>query len=314
MGQRSSKALSAADVACPPQWLPVVLMTAVSRSALVQYTPDQADWSTFQSKPLAVSSITAHDPDSIGWITAAKWKEAEWDGTIYNPSQMSRLDFSKVICPDSNLRGIRELFYDTNPFANNTNPTKAEVDEWHRVAINHVRALVNYTGEDRQVKKDHCTFARALWGDERKFSTKWDAKYSEGELDSPAGPCKHRRNPNMHCGATFLPDASDQASYLPDGHDACTITAGSEGVQRYLKSDIPWSVPPCVTHSIPTHSFHRAPIPSPSAGLSSGVVPCAQPWNRKVSGEQTVFPFSTEKCLASASGTVTPAIRITTRF
>ena len=176
---------------------------------VTSYTPDQANWSTFQSKPLAVSSITAHDPDSIGWISTEAWAGAEWDGTIYNPSQMTKQEFVNAICPgDDRIRGIRELFYSTNPFANNTNPTKAEVDEWHRIAINHVRALIGYTSEDRQVKKDHCLFARALWDDERKFSTKWDAKYP-GRFDSAAGPCVG--GSNLHCGASFIPDANDQA-------------------------------------------------------------------------------------------------------
>ena len=48
----------------------VYLLAAASD--LVQFTPDQAHWSTFQSKPLAVSSITAHDPDSIGWAAWSK--------------------------------------------------------------------------------------------------------------------------------------------------------------------------------------------------------------------------------------------------
>tara|TARA_B100000795_G_C22645414_1_gene378140 strand:- start:79 stop:198 length:120 start_codon:yes stop_codon:yes gene_type:complete len=36
----------------------VLLCLLAAASALVQFTPDQADWSTFQSKPLAASSIT----------------------------------------------------------------------------------------------------------------------------------------------------------------------------------------------------------------------------------------------------------------
>ena len=66
-----------------------------------------------------------------------------------------------------------------------------------------------------QVKQDHCMFARALWGDERKFSTTWDAKYP-GRLDSAAGPCVGGNN--AHCGASFIPDADDQAPpTTPDG-------------------------------------------------------------------------------------------------
>eukprot|EP00964_Phaeocystis_antarctica_P008671 scaffold4693_cov73-Phaeocystis_antarctica.AAC.1 len=194
---------------CTPSPQPSPPSLSPSPSALVQYTPNQADWSTFQSKPLASSYITAHDPDSIGWISAEAWADAEWDGTTYNASQMSKNDFVAALCPSvDRLRGIREVFYATNPFADNENPTKAEVDEWHRVAINHARALIGYTSEDRQVKKDHCMFARALWGAERRFSTTWDAKYP-GVFDSAAGPCFG--GTNGHCGASFLPDANDQA-------------------------------------------------------------------------------------------------------
>ena len=51
---------------------------------------------------------------------------------------MDHSDFVAAICPSVDLiRGIREVFYQHNPFADNANPTKAEVDEWHRIAINH---------------------------------------------------------------------------------------------------------------------------------------------------------------------------------
>jgi hypothetical protein len=208
-------------------------------SELTQYTPDQADWSTFATKPIEGGSM-AHDPDSVHWITPEDWEASEWDGTVYDPSTMTREEFAEAICPSvDRVRGIREVFYANQPFADNQNPTKAELDEWHRIAINHVRALVGYTSEDRQVKKDHCMFARALWGDERQRSTMWDAEYP-GEEGSAFGPCQEGTNP--HCGATFLPDAEDQAPYLPEGHAPCTTEPGSEGIFSGPKSNIPWSI------------------------------------------------------------------------
>jgi len=206
----------------------------------VQFTPDQADWSSFEAKIAAVSSITGHDPDGIGWIRASSWQAAIWDGIPYNPSEMSRSQLAAAICPSGDtIRGIREVFYEHNPFADNSNPTKAEVDEWHRIAINHVRALVGYTDPDRQVKKDHCMFARSLWGQQRKFTQQWDTEYP-GQDGSAYGPCQG--GGNSHCGATFLPSAEDQEEFLPEGHDACTRTAGAEGVFSASKSDIPWSI------------------------------------------------------------------------
>jgi hypothetical protein len=83
---------------------------------------------------------------TLGRAAAAQARaraEAEWDGTIYNPSKMSHDEFVQAICPSvDRVRGIREVFYQHQPFADNANPTKAEVDEWHRIAINHLRSLI----------------------------------------------------------------------------------------------------------------------------------------------------------------------------
>ena len=209
-------------------------------SNLVQYTPDQANWETFANKPLQGGVNTAHDPDGVGWITESQWAEAEWDGTIYNPSEMTREEFYKALFPYPDVvRGLREVYYEQQPFADVTNPTKAEVDEWHRIAINHIRALVGYTSEDRQVQKDHCLFVRALWGDQRKYTTMWDDKYP-GDEGSAKGPCQN--STNAHCGASFLPDAEDQAPYLPDDYSVCNLPSGAEGVSSAPKSNIPWSI------------------------------------------------------------------------
>ncbi|MBN2823752.1 MAG: hypothetical protein JXQ76_00390 [Campylobacterales bacterium] len=213
---------------------------ATNTTSLEQYTPNKANWETFSTKPFESGINTSHDPDGVGWLSADSWENAKWDGTIYNPETMTRAQLTKAICPSGDqIRGIRELFYQHNPFADNNNPTKAEVDEWHRIAINHIRALVGYTDENRQVKKDHCMFARALWGQERKYTTKWDDKYP-GTEGSAYGPCQNSNN--AHCGATFIPDYEDQIPYLPEGHLGCSIAAGAEGVSSAPKSNIPWSI------------------------------------------------------------------------
>ena len=205
-----------------------------------QYTPEQANWDSFSSKPFVNGVNEGHDPDGVSWISQEQWEASKWDGTAYNPSTMNHNDFVQAICPSvDRVRGIREVFYQHKPFADNMNPTKAEVDEWHRIAINHIRALVGYTQEDRQVKKDHCMFARALWGDERKYTTFWDEAYP-GTPGSAAGPCQG--SSNAHCGATFIPDLLDQASYLPEGHTGCGLQQGAEGIFPGPKSNIPWSI------------------------------------------------------------------------
>ncbi len=212
---------------------PPPIIPPVNTSALVQYTPNQADWSSFARKT-AAAGITKHDPDSVSWISKATWNAAKWDGTIYNPATMTKAAFTVAICPTGDtVRGIREVFYAAKPFADDANPTKAEVDEWHRVAINHVRALIGYTNADQLVQKDHCMSARALWSDERNFTTMWDRKY-------PTDTCLN--STEAHCGATFLPNAADQKPYLPAGHATCTATQGAEDLFNASKSDIPWSI------------------------------------------------------------------------
>lgn len=211
----------------------LALAAAAAPAPLEQYTPDQANWDSFASEPFEGGTNTAHDPDGVGWLSAASWENAKWDGTVYDPTTMSQAQFTSAICPSGDqIRGIREVFYQNNPFADNRNPTKAEVDEWHRIAINHVRALVGYTSADRQVQKDHCMFKRALWGQERKFTTMWDSEYPDGTCTAS----------NPHCGASFIPDMDDQAPYLPAGHSGCSTQAGAEGVTSAPKTNIPWSI------------------------------------------------------------------------
>lgn len=215
-------------------------------NVLEQFTPDQADWSTYFSKTAAAG--WTHDPDGA-WLTSAQWETAKWDGTVYNPTEMynetgNGNSFYNAICPlnGNTIRGLREVFYATPPFADNANPTKAEVDEWHRIALNHLRALVGYNvSEDPAdaeisyaVEKDHCMFARALWGQEIKFTTKWDADY-------PDKSCEGNREIDSHCGASFIPSLEDQAPYLPEGHPGCSTAAGAEGVTPAPKAVIPWS-------------------------------------------------------------------------
>jgi len=198
---------------------------------LEQYTPDKADWSNMNDKSVLNNNAhTDHSPDGITWIAKASW--IEWDGTIYDPTKYSKQELSELICPGNTIRGLRELFYATNPFADNVNPTKAEVDYWHTVAINHVRAMVNYTEPEYIIKPDKCLHIRALWSDERRFTRMWDT-------DEYPGTCEG--SSNGHCGAGFIPNVDDQQEYLPDDIGSCWSRAGSEGVFSAAKSNIPWS-------------------------------------------------------------------------
>lgn len=219
-------------------WIPLV--STVDGLGLNQYTPTNPQIEGMTKKALEVNS--GHDPDGVTWIPQSKWEAAKWDGTIYNPFKMSKKEFAKAICPDGDtIRGLRELFYSVNPFQDNENPTIAEIDNWHRIALNHVRRLVGYTSSDRQVQNDYCMSARAYWIQQRQHTTIWDTKYP-GKPGSAYGPCVGGPK-NSHCGATFVPDATDQIPFLPAGHSACKAAGGSaEGIFPVPKSDIPWSI------------------------------------------------------------------------
>lgn len=150
---------------------------------------------------------------------------------MYDPTSMSHEDFTRAICPSRDtVRGLREVFYENNPFSDPMHPTKGEVDHWHALALTHLRKLV---GVDLPAEPNHCLHARALWGQERMLSKKWDRDY-------PDDTCV--RSTNAHCGHSFLPSAEDQAPYLPQGHPTCGLTEGSEGVSGVAKVDIPMSI------------------------------------------------------------------------
>lgn len=199
---------------------------------LTQYTPDIKDWSTLNEKSVLQNPKNVdHNIDSVHWIDESDW--LPWDGTPYNASQYSTADLADLICPGNAILGLREVFNQANPFSDPVNPTKAEVDNWHMIAINHVRALVGYTEEEYQIEPDQCVHVRALWAEERRETDIWDARYPDGRCEGSANP---------HCGAGFIPAQEDQRPYLPDGVDSCGARAGSEGIFSAAKSNIPWSV------------------------------------------------------------------------
>lgn len=215
-----------------------------------QYTPNQANWSKilqYQSQ----ACPGGQDPKNLKLgdrqgnfylVKQSIWDAAKWDGrTRYNPTQMARQDFYEAICPQRYLvRGLREVFERNRPFRDNRRPTKAEIDKWHTIGINHIRALVGYTESNRQVKPDVCLHARALWAEERRFTTKWTSKYPGDSNGSP--PCA--KNAGSHCGATFVPNATDQRAYLSHQRSVrgCKHEGGGAEGTFYTRSSETWSV------------------------------------------------------------------------
>jgi len=205
---------------------------ADSSQTLPRFTPKQSDWSPTCGK------VADHTPPGT----------VAWDKTtIYNP--VTSLDlatprdesaFFNQMCPKNAggkhvLRGLRQRFDEFKPFADNANPTKAEVDRWNGVVLTHIRKLA---GIDHEAKPDVCLSARALWANQWRHTTIWspaDATNPNRYVCPPAGS-------DAHCGASFVPNTMEkQMPYLPQGHGKCSATAGAEGAFGHSPSS-PWSL------------------------------------------------------------------------
>jgi hypothetical protein len=80
------------------------------------------------SLSLGVSSVTDHTPDGVLWANYVAW-----DGVPRPFSSFpDKAAFFNWICPNAIPRGIREAYYADPIFTDPLNPTKAEVDHWHR--------------------------------------------------------------------------------------------------------------------------------------------------------------------------------------
>lgn len=195
----------------------------------------------------AVPSVTSQDPDGIGWID---WTGSEWDGNPFDMTGKTLEQTCAFLFPSGNpyvVKGIREKFYEVNPFADNTSPTASEIADWNLEVIRHIRAMLNIV---TPVNHDARLYLESRWADERKFTTYWDTKYP-GTVDSGYGPCTGGTNP--HCGASFFPDAGDRAPYLssppfssdfgtyPELQNYNTRASQAEHVSS-VNTDLPWSI------------------------------------------------------------------------
>lgn len=178
------------------------------------------------------ASATPHDPDSITSIPSGDWTASQWDGvTTWNACTLTKEQLYAAIWPVNVkvMRGLRELFYSVNPFANNSSPTVAEIDEWNERVINHYRSLL---GISNPISNDIGLYLRAQWATERKHTTYWNTSYPTGEICSPGG---------AHCGWTFIPSCSDQTPYLPSGVSCVTDGGQAEGIYS-IETNLPWSI------------------------------------------------------------------------
>lgn len=188
----------------------------------------------------AVASVVSQDPDGILWLSSAQWAAAEWDGIPFDtsgwPISPTTAQLHAYLFPNANtMRGLRQHFYTINPFADNTAPTVAEIDQWN---VEVVRCLRKVLGITTPVGGSKCLFLRCQWSLERKWSTVWDPEYPSG-VCYPIPPAPTGQ---PHCGDSFVPTPAEQVPYW-DGATptVCVQNAGSVGLSS-VNTDIPWSV------------------------------------------------------------------------
>lgn len=208
-----------------------------------QYTPSQSKSPNVGApciedstrRALSTGTNKSHAPDDIGWLgnpsqIASSWPK--WDGVPFNTCGKTTNEICKFVFPSVNtMRGLRDLFYSTKPFADNVHPTIAEIDNWNVKVIQHFRNLI---GAKMTVSPDKCLFLRAQWSNEKGHTRVWDTA-------SYPGSCYG--STNAHCGSTFMPSCPDQILYLGNPPSPCCVQTGNtaEGIFTVNK-DLPWSI------------------------------------------------------------------------
>ena len=220
--------------------------------------------------------VTSQDPDGIDWLVG-HWDGTDWDGIPINDApNRTKSELCAFLRPGHPyiVKGIRQLFYQVNPFADNTNPTVTEIENWQIECINHVRKML---GSTVMVKKNARLSLEARWCSERKHTTAWDVKYpdsftclcAQGQAPPCSscygyapGPCFLPNGTAVeyasgHCGDAFWPTVkADRDMYInaapyfgnftqyPElqnyNNKYAQATGGGNGFGG--KIDIPWSI------------------------------------------------------------------------
>lgn len=215
---------------------------------------------------MASSQVTngrqRQDPDGIFWIRPANWVKAEWDCVPIDHCKFTRAETIKWMFPDPNtMRGLRERFYQVNPFKDVRNPTVEEIDSWNVEVINHFRRLMGFAN---MVKPSRALFLRTQWGNEayaiqrfvktRTYEKEDKTIVTERYVDSK-GVCPFGQT-NSHCDAEYLPacglldtpgtqpgQSHPAYRYTDEDEPRCLKKAGnqSEGIIT-VNADLPWSI------------------------------------------------------------------------
>ena len=206
------------------------------------------------------------DPDGIHWIPQSNWKAAEWDCVPRSHCKYTKMEMQKWLFPDNNtMRGLRERFYEVNPFTDVNNPTIAEIDSWNVEVINHFRRLLGLKNTATPLRS---LFKRAYWASEayaiRRFVQERQIKNEKGDVIriehyyTSKGVCPKGQK-NAHCKAGYLPacgmldypsetnePGQDHPAYkYPDETDwSCIKSVPGNQAEDIVttKTNLPWSI------------------------------------------------------------------------
>ena len=197
-----------------------------------------------------VSRTVNADEGPPSWITQTQWDSMYWDGVpISDPYGKTPAQLCTWMFNGRAMKGLRQKYESYRPFCDPTNPTVAEIDNWHLEVIKHFRALLGVT---TTIELDPRLFLEANWAEERKNGgSLYNSVNYPGTFDSAYGPCILRphlgdtisqNGTNMHCGATFIPNLTDQAPYYtqyPDLTPTMIQSSRAEGVGAQ-NTNLPW--------------------------------------------------------------------------
>lgn len=206
----------------------------INTEPLVQYTPNLSPWERIIDGPLQdyeayndnkgykYNSHKGYESNAlkdIPLMTEEDWENNYWDGKPFNPEKLTRVELHQALFPRHGImRGLKQLYERHKPFKDERKPTKAEVDEWNRLVINHFRALCGYGDEKYKVKNSHALYIMSLWSDEVKFTDKWDGDpYRDGKTVIQDKNSWDDYLKRAHYGFGFVPPEGKQKPYYPSG-------------------------------------------------------------------------------------------------
>lgn len=210
----------------------------------IQYTPKYSEVTGFSgedcirkltAKTLTDPNYTNHGPSGMTRYDQTKWNNVKWDGQKKHPCNLTNKQLIDYAFPNGDcvMLGLREKYESLRPFADEKNPTVAEIDNWNFEVIRHFRSLWEIA-DKIPIEPSRELFLQAQWAKEYRDSNFWDSRYPP-----PGTPNCNKTQKIMHCGGGFFPKAEDQTPYLDGGAPVTSNNVRSEGLGS-VGVTIPW--------------------------------------------------------------------------